>query len=58
MTQEATDWLALNREEIVALIEEGLAAQQRGELFSEEQVREWMEQSKQAWTEVRKANRG
>lgn len=42
-------WLAENRDDIAAKIEEGFAAAQRGELSDEEQVRSRMETKKREW---------
>lgn len=53
MTWEMDHWLAAHRYEIAAKIEEGLASAERGELLTEEQVREWMRQEKRAWIEKR-----
>ena len=47
--QNREEWLADNRAEIQSSIEEGYAAAERGELLSEDEVRERLEQKKQAW---------
>ena len=44
---EREDWLAKNRAEIAAKIDEGYAAAQRGELIDAEEVRSRMQQLKQ-----------
>ena len=43
------DWFPTNRDEIAAAIEEGLAQAERGELYTEEEVRSWMDAEKKAW---------
>jgi predicted transcriptional regulator len=43
------DWFTTNRDEIAAAIEEGLAQAERGELYTEEEVRSWMDAEKKAW---------
>jgi len=48
MLHEQEAWLAANRSEIAAKIEEGYAAAQRGELLNPEQVRSRMAKIKQA----------
>jgi putative addiction module CopG family antidote len=47
-------WLAENRAEISAKIEEGYAEAQRGELLSEHEVRSGMEEHKKSWLEKRR----
>lgn len=58
MTQEMEDWLAANRDEISARIQEGWAAAERGELFTEQQVKEWMRPQKRDWIDERQSHRG
>ncbi len=43
------DWFTANRDEIAAKIDEGFAQAERGELYTEEEVRSWMEAEKKAW---------
>ena len=43
------DWFTDNRDEIAAAIEVGIAQAERGELYSEEEVRSWMDAEKKAW---------
>ena len=43
------DWFTTNRDEIAAAIEEGVAQAERGELYSDEEVRSWMDAEKKAW---------
>jgi predicted transcriptional regulator len=52
--QEQLD-LAARREEISALIEEGWQSAQRGELYSEEEVRAYLEERKKEWLSKRSA---
>jgi putative addiction module CopG family antidote len=47
-------WLAENRAETSAKIEEGYAEAQRGELLSEHEVRSSMEEHKKSWLEKRR----
>jgi putative addiction module CopG family antidote len=47
-------WLAENRAEIAAKIEEGYAEAQRGGVISEEEVRRGMEEHKRAWLAKRR----
>jgi putative addiction module CopG family antidote len=47
-------WLAENRAEISAKIEEGYAEARRGELLSEHEVRSSMEEHKKSWLEKRR----
>ncbi|HXB70990.1 MAG TPA: hypothetical protein VNY05_22335 [Candidatus Acidoferrales bacterium] len=48
------DWLAANRAEIAAQIEEGWASTQRGELTDAEQVRAEMLRFKEDWDKQRR----
>ena len=43
------DWFTDNREEIAAAIDVGLAQLERGEMYTEEEVRSWMDAEKKAW---------
>jgi antitoxin ParD1/3/4 len=49
MLHAREQWLAENRAEISAKIEEGYAAAQRGELSDEADVRARLEERKRAW---------
>jgi len=49
LLHDQEEWLAQNKREIRAAIEEGYASAQRGELIDEDQVRAEMERKKRAW---------
>ena len=49
MLHEQEQWLADNRADIAAKIEEGYASAERGDLLDPEQVRAQIDQRKQAW---------
>ena len=49
MLHDQEQWLAENRAEIAARIEEGYAAAKRGDLIDAEQVRAWMDEKKRVW---------
>jgi putative addiction module CopG family antidote len=49
MLHEQEQWLADNRADIAAKIEEGYASAERGELLDPEQVRSQIDERKQAW---------
>jgi hypothetical protein len=50
--------LASSHREVAALIEEDFAAPKRGEVFTEEQIKDWIQPTKQSLMEESKANRG
>jgi putative addiction module CopG family antidote len=49
MLHEQEEWLLESRSEIAAMIEEGYASAQRGEMIDADQVRAEMERKKRAW---------
>jgi antitoxin ParD1/3/4 len=49
LLHEQEEWLAANREEIRAKIEEGYASAQRDDLMDAESVRAEMQEKKRAW---------
>ena len=54
MLHEQEQWLADNREEIVAKIEAGYASAERGDLIDANEIRARLNQRKQAWRERNK----
>jgi putative addiction module CopG family antidote len=54
LLHEQESWLADNRAELAARIEEGYASAQAGELTDEDEVRARMEEKKRAWLKLQK----
>jgi antitoxin ParD1/3/4 len=54
MLHEQEEWLVENRSEISAMIEEGYASAQRGEMIEADQVRANMENRKRAWLDAQR----
>ena len=54
MLHEQEEWLVQNRSEIAAMIEEGYASTQRGEIIEADRVRADMENKKRAWLDAQR----
>ncbi len=54
MLHDQEEWLVENRSEIAAMIEEGYASAQRGEMIEAGQVRASMEDKKRAWLDTQR----
>jgi putative addiction module CopG family antidote len=54
MLHEQEEWFVENRSEIAAMIKEGYASAQRGEIIEADRVRADMENKKRAWLDAQR----